>query len=211
VRHRETVVHPHVGAEHLVQLFDSADSLADAVTAFLRDGWLQGDTLLVVIDKAHWGAITRRLRANDLPPDNATNSGQLTVRDAAETLQLFMRHGRPNRELFDRSIGTLVQQLVSQGRRLRIYGEMVDVLSAEGNFQGAQLLEDLWNELGARESFTLFCGYSSVNFGDPRTAETLRSICRSHSHVRSNPRDILGSFLLSAHAVPPPRASHVGR
>ena len=77
--------------------------------------------------------------------------------------------------------------------------EIVDLLAVQGNFAGAQLLENLWNELHARMPFTLFCGYSSENFGDPLTAGSLRSICRSHSHVRSNPNDLLGSFLLRTH------------
>jgi hypothetical protein len=57
----------------------------------------------------------------------------------------------------------------------------------------------LWNDLRARTPFTLFCGYSSEHFGDPLTAGSLRSICRSHCHAISHPNDILGSFLLRNH------------
>ena len=35
---------------HMVQLFDSDDSLADAVSAFLYEGYRRRETLLVVID-----------------------------------------------------------------------------------------------------------------------------------------------------------------
>jgi hypothetical protein len=53
----------------------------------------------------------------------------------------------------------------------------------------------LWNELAEREAFTLFCGYSTVQFGDPRSGSALRHICQLHLHVHVSPRDILGSFL----------------
>jgi hypothetical protein len=39
-----------------------------------------------------------------------------------------------------------------------------------------------------------------VNFGDPRTADALRHICRAHSRVRSNPLDALGAYLLQSSA-----------
>lgn len=191
-----------VATSHTAQLFDELDSLADTVSAFLHQGFLNGEALLVVATSSHWEAIAERLRARDVPLDQAMQSGQLAVRDARELLQQFMRFGLPDRARFDRSIGGLVRQLGSGGRRVRIYGEMVDVLAAPGNFNGARELEDFWNELGERESFTLFCGYSAVTFGDPHSARALRAICDAHSHVSADPRDQLGSFLLRTHTGP---------
>jgi hypothetical protein len=183
-----------------VQLFDDLNSLAEAVSAFLLDGFAQGDTLLVVSRHAQWRSIAAQLREAGVPVDDIARSGQLTVRDAADTLKRFMPVGRVDAGLFDRSVGALVRELAFRGKPLRIYGEMVDLLALDADFRAAQRLEELWNELGERQSLTLFCGYSAVNFGDPRTAEALRRICDSHSHVRSNPRDLLGSFLLRTHA-----------
>jgi hypothetical protein len=197
--YEDTVVRGHVNTEHLVQLFDDSESLGAAVASFLAEGLSQGDALLVVVGTDHWEAIAARLHDLGIAIPAAMASGQLTVRDAAATLNHFMHFGLPHRELFERSVGTVVRQLASGARRLRVYGEMVDLLAAEGNFRGASQLEALWNELGERVSFTLFCGYSAVHFGDPRTADALLAICRSHSHVRSNPADILGSFLLKPH------------
>ena len=47
--YKETIVHGRITTEHLVQLFDGTDSLADAVSEFLREGFLAGDTLLVSV------------------------------------------------------------------------------------------------------------------------------------------------------------------
>ena len=95
-------------------------------------------------------------------------------------------------------IGGIVRRLGARDGRLRIYGEMVDLLVAEGDVRGAHDLEELWNELGEREPFTLLCGYSTVHFGDPRSGGALRQVCQLHSHVHVHQRDILGSFLLDA-------------
>ena len=199
----------HPRTEHLLQLFDDSDSRAAAVSRFVTDGLRQGDSLLIVMTHENWNEVAIRLRSSGAAWERALQSGQLTVRDAAAAMASFMRNGRPDRDLFNQTVGTLVSQLNSRDRHLRIYGEIVDLLATEGDYRSAQQLEELWNELGRRESFTLFCGYAAVNFGDPGTAEALKQICRSHSCVRSNPRDILGTFLLHAHTVHPGKASQV--
>jgi hypothetical protein len=75
------------------------------------------------------------------------------------------------------------------------------VLAARGNYRGAQQLEQMWNLLGQRECFTLFCGYASGHFGDPRTAAALAGICSAHDHVHRKATDILAEFLLNQHDV----------
>jgi hypothetical protein len=189
------------GTEHLVQLFDSEESLADAVSAFLHEGFTKGETLLVVMDERRWYAVAMRLSSCGVPVDEAIRSGQLTVRDAAETLKRFLRGGRPDDDLFEDTVGAVIRELSAHGRPLRVYGEMVNVLAAHGDYGAAHELEELWNDLGRRSEFRLFCGYTAAHFGDPRTGHSLRLICGSHSQVLSSPEDVLGSFLVHAHCV----------
>jgi MEDS: MEthanogen/methylotroph, DcmR Sensory domain len=188
-----------VDTEHLVQLFDSDESLADAVGAFLHEGFVRGETLLAVMDEQRWYAVAMRLSSWGVPVDQVMRSGQLTVRAAAETLKTFMRLGRADRDLFEDSVGALIRDLSGRGAPLRIYGEMVNLLAAAGEYRAAHELEELWNNLGRRSVYRLFCGYAAAHFGDPRTLGALRRICASHSQVLSSPQDVLGSFLLNAY------------
>jgi hypothetical protein len=195
---------PHerrIGTAHTVQLFDSDESLADAVSNFLGQGLLHNETVLAVMDEHRWNSVAMRISALGFPIDEALRSGDLTVGSAVETLKKFMRRDRPDERLFNASVGTLVSSLAARGKPLRIYGEMVDVLAAQGEYAAAHELEELWNTLGKREAFTLFCGYAAAHFGDPRNADALRRVCASHSKVLSDPRDVLGSFLLRTHQV----------
>jgi MEDS: MEthanogen/methylotroph, DcmR Sensory domain len=198
VTSRDCVLQSNVMSEHIVQLFDSGESLAASVSRFLGDGYALGETLLAVMVPDHWELTAQRLARHGLPVDEALATGRLTVLDASGTLKQLMRNGSLDIGLFDRTAGAMIRELRSRGAHLRIYGEMVDLLSAAGDFRSAQELEDLWNDLGDQESFTLLCGYSSASFGDPGAADALRLICRAHSHVRSNPRDVLGAYLLQA-------------
>ena len=195
---KETVVRGQVSSEHLVQLFDDPESLATAVAAFLKEGVSGGDQLLVVSTSEHWQAIAAALGDGDVLADQ-----RIIWRDAAETLRQFMRLGRPDARLFDQSVGALVRDLASRSPRLRIYGEMVDLLAGQGDYRGAHELEELWNELAERVSFTLFCGYCAAHFGDPARAQALHAICRAHSCVRSDPRDLLSAFLLQSYTSAP--------
>jgi hypothetical protein len=181
---------------HVVQLFDSDESLIEAVTAFLHEGFTCGEKLVAVMNERRWYAVAMRLSACGMPVDEACAAGALTVHDASDLLEQFMRNGRPDPALFENSVGALIRELSAGGARLRVYGEMVNVLAAEGEYRAALELEELWNDLGQRSEFRLYCGYSSAHFANPRDAEALRRICAAHSDVLSSQQDILGEFVL---------------
>ena len=182
-------------SEHHVELFDSSRSLADTVAAYLLAGFERGEPLLVVATPQHRELLARRLEDSGLNVREAVLANRLVLLDAAQTLAKFMRLDSPRADAFDEVVGTLVERLAN-GKRVCIYGEMVDVLVAQGNFKGAQQLEDLWNVLGRRDVFRLFCGYASGHFGDPATASALGSICAAHSHLHRKADDRLAEFLL---------------
>ena len=196
---RAGVVRGVVSSEHIVQIFDTTESLADTVSAFLHDGYRRGDHVLVVAKPKNWAAVSDRLEERACPVAAAIAAGRLVVLDAATTLAKFMRHGLPDAHLFSSVIGDLVHRLNAEtGAGLTIYLEVVELLAEEGNFRGAQRIETLWNELGERCSFRLLCGYSAAHFVSPGADAALREICDSHSRVQANAADPLATWLLAA-------------
>jgi len=192
-------------SEHTVQLFDSSKSLADSVARFLVTGLERGENLLLVATPEHRELLSKRLADLGWSVRTLIAANRLVVCDAAQTLDKFMRQDTPSPVAFDEVVGSLVHRLAN-GKRLWIYGEMVDVLAARGNYRAAQQLEEIWNSLGQRECFTLFCGYASGHFGDPRTARALAGICAAHDHVHRKSSDILAEFLLNQQDVKEPAA-----
>jgi hypothetical protein len=187
-----------MAAEHLLQLFDEPESLAGTVARFVRDGIRHGQPILLVIRPLHWD-----LALAALGPDassaiaEARGQRQLVVLDADATLRRCMKNGQLDAALFEDHIGHRVRRLLSEGRGLRIYGEMVDLLALEMDFQGAQQLETLWNRLEPGQPYTLLCGYLSARFGDPRHTRWLNAICAAHTRVETAPGDRLGAWLVS--------------
>jgi hypothetical protein len=185
---------------HAVQLFDGDATRVRAVAAFVREGLVSDERVVVVMRLASWTATAAELE-RDLDLRRATESGRLTVLDSDSTLERLLRDGKPDAEHFDAVIGSLVAANVPGIRGLRAYGEMVDLLAAERDFAGAQRLEALWNDLRARTPFSLFCGYSSMHFPGVRDREALRAIRRLHTHTHLHPGDIIGTHLMEAAGV----------
>jgi MEDS: MEthanogen/methylotroph, DcmR Sensory domain len=194
----ERILRGNVVSEHFVQLFDEPDSLVSAVTAFLLDGWNRGDNLLVAARATNWALTSTALEANDVPVSEAIASGRLVVLDAATAMATFMVNGDPQPDKFQTGIGDLVERLAASSRAgLSIYGEMVDLLAAQGNFVAAEQLEAAWNALSQRVSFRLLCGYSSAHFGDECTTKHLHAICAAHDDAGAHPTDLLAVWLLA--------------
>jgi hypothetical protein len=52
-----------------------------------------------------------------------------------------------------------------------------------GNIAAVIALEDRWNDLAARHSFSLFCAYPMGAFDADASTEQFRKICGQHSRV----------------------------
>jgi len=170
---------------HLVQFYEGEGDLGRVVGEFLGAGLRAGETLVVIATEEHRRLFSERLAAAGHDVGEALGSGQLTLLDANETLAHFMVDDRPDRERFLLHVGGLVQRLRGRGCHapVRAYGEMVDLLWRRGNSEGALRLEELWNELGRLESFTLLCAYVMGNFYRESHGAGFRGVCSVHSHV----------------------------
>lgn len=185
---------------HYCQFFDSSKSLADTVPGFLIRGLERGENAIVIATPEHRELLSRRLDEAGWNVRTLINANRMFVADAVQTLNKFMRRDIPSPIAFDEVIGTIVNR-TANNKRVWIYGEMVDVLAARGNYRSAQLLEDLWNLLAQRECFSLFCGYASAHFGDSRTAPAMQAICDAHHEVHRKADDMLAEFLLDQQQV----------
>jgi hypothetical protein len=204
VTHRQRVAKGTVNSEHTVQLFDVPESLGESVAAFLHEGLLEGAPLLVVARPANLRSIGDALTQRGLSMPALIEDQSLVVLDAHTTLNSFMRNGAPHPPLFDASVASVVGRFArGTSARLRVYGEMVDILAEEGNYRGAEELEELWNALGTMYSFSLLCGYASAHFAAPDAGDSLQHICHRHTRVHQNHVDLLANWLLRDKALTP--------
>jgi signal transduction histidine kinase/CheY-like chemotaxis protein len=169
--------------EHFVQFYESDPFLIKSLGCYIRQGLMDGEPCLVVATKAHREALEERLEAEGLHLSAARASGQYLALDAAEALLEFMVDGQPDPMRFVEFIGGTVARAAGGHGRVRIFGEMVALLWAEGNYDAAIRLEELWNELRATHAFSLFCAYHMDGFGGEMMAAPLGSVCAGHTSV----------------------------
>jgi hypothetical protein len=170
---------------HDVQFYRSEAYLTRTVVDFLAAGVAAGQPIVVIATEAHRSRFADGLRARGLDIDELS-WGRLAVwLDARETLASFMVADRPSRTLFLATVGNVFERLLNKRSYLivRGYGEMVDLLWKEGNEEGAIRLEQLWNELADRYSYSLLCGYSVDNFQHSGCVDAFRRVCSQHGHA----------------------------
>jgi PAS domain S-box-containing protein len=170
-------------SEHFVQFYDSDEFLVNSVSEFIGAGLGKGDRAIVIATKAHREQLETRLRMNGLDLTLLSARQQFIALDAAATLARFMAEGEPDPALFAEVVGKLVSKACEGHNTVRAFGEMVALLWAEGNSSAAIKLEELWNELGKTQQFSLFCAYPIAGFRGVSNAQPLLHICKAHSRV----------------------------
>jgi MEDS: MEthanogen/methylotroph, DcmR Sensory domain len=168
---------------HAVQFYGNEESLFTTVAGFLGEGLVSREPAIIIATPEHCAAIERHLRGRLIDCNQARRNGDLVMLDAEEMLGQFMIGDVPDPELFEETVGLVVQQMLDGRGRIvvRAYGEMVDVLWKEGRTESAIKLEILWNKLALKYSFALLCGYAMGNFY--KQPKQLDEVCAQHTHV----------------------------
>jgi hypothetical protein len=172
----------HAHGYHAVRFYESERSLALIVAEFLSEGFAGSHPGLVVATPGMRAALVLELSARSLDVVELQRSGQFLLLDARELLGVFMIDGQPDPKRFNTVMRETIAR-VCRGRtdcKLRIFGQMVDVLWREGQQDAAIHLEMLWNQLAHKQAFSLLCGYAMGNFYKDSNFE---DICGQHSHV----------------------------
>lgn len=170
---------------HAVQFYEDEAFLADAVSEYLAAGLCAGDRLLVIATPARRDLFAARLDPARLQA--ASSAGSVKWIDADQTLASFMRDGLPDPALFQQALARALQfddgAANGDRRRLRAYGEMVDLLWKRGTQNAALRLEELWNQAARAHEFSLLCAYGLNNFGSEADSRGFLEVCQNHSHV----------------------------
>jgi signal transduction histidine kinase len=169
-------------SNHVVQFYDADDELTEPAASFLAEAIRGGGTAVLIAEPRHQARFAQALAARRIAVAPARRRGMLIERDAARTLaQLAPRQGLDS-AAFETVIGALLRTARRRGGPVRIYGEMVGLLWRRNQTGPALALESLWNELGRREQFSLFCSYPQPG---PQQANAVRQVAGLHSAVHA--------------------------
>jgi CheY-like chemotaxis protein len=167
---------------HTAHFYRDEGILCGTIAEFFAEGARQGDSLVMISRRETFTAVSDRL---DGTSTIAGDQDGILFIDAKTALGDFMDNGRPDPVRFQQAITRLLAQARSNPeRRVRMFGEMVDLLCGEGNHEGTVRLEDLWNGIASIHGpVSVLCGYSIGNFENDPNAVRYHAICRQHSHI----------------------------
>jgi hypothetical protein len=166
---------------HVVQFYGRDEELAERVTDYLLGALDGGGVAVVIATPEHRREFETRLGKAGVDLAAARDHGSYLPLDAAQTLSELMAAGKLDDAAFDRVIGTVIAAAGAGGRPVRAFGEMVALLWDDGLVSDAVRLEAMWEELGARRPFSLFCGYRADSVTSDMDA--FAEVCRLHGDV----------------------------
>ncbi|HEY7209832.1 MAG TPA: MEDS domain-containing protein [Bryobacteraceae bacterium] len=172
---------------HFLQLYRPGDdaSLVSNTGIYLSEGLKRGEGALIVAEPCHCTSFLAEVGRYGIDTATAVGEHRMVVRDAEQTLATFMNSGQPDWNRFEHSIGSALAEVRSSGvpPHVRVYGEMVGVLWNQRQYGAAARLEQFWNRLLTRFSFSLYCSYSIDVLEKEFHARALDGILCTHTHV----------------------------
>lgn len=168
--------------DHGVTFYDHDGEAIGAIARYVVDGLSCGDRVILIATDWHVAVLEDLLHLRGVDLSRERSQGRVVTLDAAQTLELFMVDGAPDRVLFAERVGGIVAAAGQDGTAVRAFGEMVALLWEGGDASAALVLEGLWNELAETHSFGLLCAYPTRVL-DSATLSDISVVCGLHTDV----------------------------
>jgi MEDS: MEthanogen/methylotroph, DcmR Sensory domain len=175
------------GRDHFVQIYTEDQQIFDAVSGYFAQGLRLNEVCIMIGCRDHNRVIESLVRKMYPAFDAAMAENRFIVLDAKETLDKFVVNGMPSKDLFDHAVGNVIRNAQGVRKHVRAFGEMVAVLTEDGNAAAAVELEGFWNALANKLSFPSLLRISSRNHLPTRRRVTrLRHLLLSYSRNRTS-------------------------
>ena len=171
------------GGMHAMHLRHDPESFMDDVASFFDLALRRGDATCIIATADVRHGVHERLRALGWDVGGSSGHKRHAVIDAADALNSFMRNGLPDPNRLEEIAEELDEHRRAAAEetttRLTIFGNMVEVLSAEGNTDAVISLETLWNTFTHDRPFLTLCGYATSCFHDG-VPDLWPDVCHAH-------------------------------
>jgi hypothetical protein len=166
--------------DHVCHVYQDEVGLLDTLSGFIGGGLWAGESAIVIATDLHLIRLEEMLRQTGLDLAHFRATDAYIPLSAEVCLSNFMDGGWPDNERFDAFLRPTLLRARRGGREVRVFGEMVALLWARGQYAATVRLEHLWNRALEREKIRLVCGYPKGELAHGH-AESIRQIDDSHS------------------------------
>lgn len=167
---------------HYVQVYQDNKTLVDAICRFATEQLQPTEAVVIIATTRHRQAIQALLAAAGIPLEEATLSGQFNFFDAETLLASCTEDGQFDTETAHDFIEDVLKRLQQHYRRVRVFGETVDLLWQRGDKENATALEKLWNKFLRKYDLSVLCAYHMDNLNPAHYPSDIECLCSTHTH-----------------------------
>lgn len=168
---------------HVVQIYKDSSEYYRNLTLFVAAGLEKNEAVIVVSTLEHWRNLQVSLICKGFDPEDLIAKERITFIDANVAYKEFIKDGD---EQFVHNFSLMGQEVINHTLKkfgkFRAFGELVDVLCAEGKTDLAIEVEKMWHQYVQKYDFALFCAYSSENLKNSNPSKII-NICETHTHL----------------------------
>ena len=168
--------------DHMVQFYDNDKVFLNTLEGFAGDGFIRGDSVIVIATPEHLDDLNKRLKSQDFDIASLKSKDQYITLDAHESASQIMVNGWPDENKFTEFVTALMNRAQKHGGKVRVFGEIVAVLWDQGHCGATVQLEKLWHRIQPEKGFSLYCAYPKSGFTQDCT-DSIENICLSHSKL----------------------------
>jgi hypothetical protein len=175
---------PAISARHLVSFYRQPYFPLATVCDYLAEGLSAGEAAFAAVTSEHAESIAVELKARGLPISDLMTDGRFACADASSTI-LYLLDPKITKREKDALMVQWVEESLGRApsKRCRFLGEMVSLMVAEGNTDGAVDLEGSWNYLLANYPIMVYCTYEQTPFEKSPALHKFCDICNCHDGV----------------------------
>jgi len=170
---------------HSALFYLDEDFLTHTLGDFFISALKAGGAVITIATEGHRKALARQLTLRGMCVDQLKSEGRYLELEGEEILARCTKGRKLSKSKLEQLIGGAVAEMrASQSSSpLIIFGELVALLWAKRNFENLCAVEQFWDNLATRFSFSLLCGYPIKEFSETGTELPFLKICAMHSVV----------------------------
>ena len=131
----KTILENSKDGSHIAQLYQHDLILCRSVGLYIKAGLKRGEAAVLVSTPDHTAAFCQNLSTDGFDVKALEKSGQLVILDAEATLSSFLVDGEPDRDLFIKVVGGVLEKAGDHYPRVRSFGEIWSIsFGKKGNF-----------------------------------------------------------------------------
>ena len=168
---------------HTVQICSTESSHIDLVTRYIKEGLCNGEAVFVIARPALREILKLKMDALSFDGQTLQDPDQIRFFDADFILSCLKSSRSLDERAFQQILVAPILNAQSVYKKVRAFGEMVDILWKQGQHDMVIQLLVYWRKLPDTQKLSLLCTYSLDKVAPHLYDESLERICKYYPYL----------------------------